>query len=152
GANLVSLLKTRPNSINLLHVAQSNVTGIVSQQASTLTSAARDEERNWIAFTIASVLLAVLLLWLTSRWITRPLRQLADQATSRAGERLPAAVQQILATPVDEEVVRPDVEPVHVHAGGEVHEVEDALNKVQDSAVALAVEQASLRRNVADAY
>jgi len=152
GANLVSLLKTRPDSINLLRVAQSNVTGIVTVQASRLTSAAHDEERNWIALTIASVLLAIALMWLTSRWITRPLRELADQATAMASERLPAAVQQILATPVEEEVVQPEVAAVRVRAGGEVHEVEEALNKVQDSAVALAVEQASLRRNVADAY
>jgi signal transduction histidine kinase len=152
GANLISLLKTRPASINLLRVAQSNVTGVVDAQASTLTSAARNEERNWIALTIASVLLAIALMWLTNRWITRPLRLLADQATAMASERLPAAVQQILATPVDEEVVQPKIDPVHVRAGGEVHDVEVALNKVQDSAVGLAVEQASLRRNVADAY
>jgi signal transduction histidine kinase len=152
GANLVSLLKTRPHSINLLRVAQSNVATVVGAQASTLTSAARNEERNWIALTIASVLLAIVLMWLTNRWITRPLRLLADQATAMASERLPAAVQQILATPVDEEVVQPEIDPVHVRAGGEVHDVEVALNKVQDSAVGLAVEQASLRRNVADAY
>jgi anti-sigma regulatory factor (Ser/Thr protein kinase) len=41
---------------------------------------------------------------------------------------------------------------VRVHAGGEVHDLEVALNKVQDSALSLAVEQATLRRNVADAY
>ena len=33
-----------------------------------------------------------------------------------------------------------------------MHDVEVALNKVQDSAVSLAVEQATLRRNIADAY
>jgi signal transduction histidine kinase len=152
GADLTSLLKIRPKSLNLLRVAQSNVTSVVSAQAGTLTSAARNEERNWIAFTIASVLLAIALMWLTSRWITRPLRRLADQATAMASERLPAAVQQILATPVDEDVVQPEIAPVHVRAGGEVQEVEVALNKVQDSAVGLAVQQASLRRNVADAY
>ena len=69
-----------------------------------------------------------------------------------AGQRLPAAVQEILETPVNETVVQPEVEPVRVHAGGEVHDVEVALNKVQDSAVSLAVEQATLRRNIADAY
>jgi signal transduction histidine kinase len=151
-ADLTTLLKIRPNSINLLRVAQTNTAAIVGQRAHTLTSAAHDEETNWIIITIASVLLAVALLWLTNRWITRPLRALADQAAAMAGERLPAAVQEILAIPVNEEVVRPELEPVTVHAGGEVNDVEVALNKVQDSAVALAVEQATLRRNVADAY
>ncbi len=151
-ANLVTLLRIRPDSINLLRVAQTNTAAVVTQQAHTLTSAAQDEERNWIAITIASVMLAIALLWLTNRWITRPLRALADQAADMAGQRLPAAVQEILETPVNEDVVPPEVEPVRVHAGGEVHAVEVALNKVQDSAVSLAVEQASLRRNIADAY
>ncbi|MDQ1460966.1 MAG: hypothetical protein QOI08_2450 [Actinomycetota bacterium] len=151
-ANLLNLLKVRPDSIELLHIAQSNTAGIVSEQSISLTSAAQDEERNWIAITAASVLLAIALLYLTNRWITRPLRALADQATSMAGKRLPAAVQEILETPVNETVVQPEVAPVRVYAGGEVHDVEVALNKVQDSAVSLAVQQATLRRSVADAY
>ena len=152
GANLVSLLKVRPDSINLLRIAQTNTASIVATHASALTAAAQDEERNWVVITIGSVMLAIALLWLTSRWITRPLRALADQATAMAGKSLPAAVQEILQTPVNESVVPPKVDPVFVRAGGEVHDVEVALNKVQDSAVALAVEQATLRRSVADAY
>lgn len=151
-ANLVNLLKARPDSVDLLHVAQSNTAGIVSEQSISLTSSAQDEERNWILITAASVLLAIALLYLTNRWITRPLRALADQATSMAGQRLPAAVQEILETPVNETVVQPEVAPVRVYAGGEVHDVEVALNKVQDSAVSLAVQQATLRRSIADAY
>ncbi len=151
-ANLVALLKIRPDSINLLRVAQTNTAAIVTARAHSLTSAAQNEERDWLAITVASVLLAIALLWLTNRWITRPLRTLADQAAEMAGERLPAAVQEILETPVNETVVQPEVAPVQVRAGGEVHEVEVALNKVQDSAVSLAVEQATLRRSIADAY
>ena len=151
-ANLLTLLKSRPDSISLLRVAQTNTASLVTDQARSLTSAAQHEERNWIAITVASVMLAIALLWLTNRWITRPLRALADQAAAMAGQRLPAAVKEILETPVNESVVHPDVAPVQVHAGGEVHEVEVALNQVQDSAVALAVEQATLRRSVADAY
>ncbi len=151
-ADLVTLLKIRPDSLNLLRLAQTNSASIVTARTRSLTSAAQDEERNWIAMTIGSVMLAIALLWLTSRWITRPLRALADQAIAMAGQRLPAAVQEILETPVNEEIVQPEVEPVRVHAGGEVNDVEVALNKVQDSAVSLAVEQATLRRSVADAY
>ncbi len=151
-ANLLTLLKSRPDSISLLRVAQTNTASIVTDQARSLTAAAQHEERNWIAITVASVMLAIALLWLTNRWITRPLRALADQAAAMAGQRLPAAVKEILDTPVNESIVHPDVAPVQVYAGGEVHEVEVALNQVQDSAVALAVEQATLRRSVADAY
>ena len=118
-----------------------------------LTSAAQDEERNWIAITAASVMLAIALLWLTNRWITRPLRAPGRPGRARWPDSgCPAAVQEILETPVNETVVQPEVEPVRVHAGGEVHEVEVALNKVQDSAISLAVEQATLRRSIADAY
>jgi signal transduction histidine kinase len=151
-ANLVTLLKIRPDSINLLRVAQTNTASIVTVHAHSLTSAAQSDEADWLAITVGSVMLAIALLWLTNRWITRPLRALADQAAEMAGKRLPAAVQEILQTPVNESVVQPDVEPVRVKAGGEVHDVEIALNKVQDSAVSLAVEQATLRRNIADAY
>lgn len=69
-----------------------------------------------------------------------------------AEERLPAAVRTILDTPVDTEVVAPDLDPIRLRAGGEVRDVEVALNRVQDSTVALAVQQASLRRTVAEAY
>ena len=151
-ANLTALLEVRPDSVNLLRVAQTNTAAVVTDHAHALTAAAQSEERNWIAITIGSVMLAILLLWLTNRWITRPLRALADQAAAMAGQRLPAAVQEILATPVDQSVVQPDVEPVRVRAGGEVHEVAVALNQVQDSAIGLAVSQATLRRSIADAY
>jgi signal transduction histidine kinase len=151
-SNLVSLLKIAPVSITLLWVAQTNTASIVSLRAHGLTAAAQSEERDWIAITIGSVMLAIALLWLTNRWITRPLRALAEQAAAMAGERLPSAVKEILETPVNESIVHPVLAPVRVRAGGEVHEVEVALNQVQDSAVALAVEQATLRRSVADAY
>ncbi len=151
-ANLVTLLKLRPDSINLLRVAQTNTASVVTVRARNLKSAAQNDQGDWLAITIGSVMLAIALLWLTNRWITRPLRALADQAAEMAGTRLPRAVQEILETPVKDSVVQPEVEPVRVKAGGEVHDVEVALNKVQDSAVSLAVEQATLRRNVADAY
>src|SRR5262249_6191233 len=92
------------------------------------------------------------LFWLTKRWITRPLRALAEQATAMAGTTLPDAVNEILSAPPGAEVHRPDVAPVRAGAGGEVYDVEVALNRVQDSALELAVEQARLRGNVADAF
>ncbi len=122
------------------------------QRAQHLTSAAQDEQRDWIIVTVMSILLAIAMLRLANRWITRPLRSLAQQAGTLAGERLPDAVQQILAAPTSDAVTTPEVEPVVVHAGGEVGEVAAALNRVQDSAIHLAVEQAQLRGNVADAF
>lgn len=151
-ADLTALLAAVPSSSKWLGQAASATAVMVQHRAQDLTAAATDDQRNWIAITIGSVLLAFTLLWLANRWITRPLKSLADQATAMANERLPQAVRAILDTPTDSDVLVPDVEPVKVRAGGEVREVAEALNRVQDSAVQLAVEQATLRRNVADAY
>ena len=149
--NIGRLFERVPDSSRISHVL-SNVAGVVQDRAATLSADAQTREMQYLAIAIGSLLIAMVLLRLTNRWITQPLRALADQASSVASERLPAAVKEILATPVSEEVVRPELVPVHVRAGGEVGEVEDALNRVQESAVDLAVEQAQLRRNVADAY
>ena len=140
------------NSAKLWHVPQTNTAQQLTARAQQLTIAAQNGQRNWKIIAIGALLLAIIVLWLANKWITKPMRSLALQAAAMAGERLPAAVKQTLETPLTEDVTRPDVEPIKVRAGGEVREVETALNAVQDSALTLAVEQASLRRNVADAY
>jgi signal transduction histidine kinase len=87
-----------------------------------------------------------------SRSITRPLRSLTAQAKAMAGDRLPHAVMEVLQTPLGEDVAVPQVEPVRVNTRDEVVEVAQALNTVQDTALGLAVEQAVLRRNIADSF
>jgi HAMP domain-containing protein len=100
----------------------------------------------------AGLLVALLVTWLASRSITRPLRSLRDQAEEMAGTRLPNAVRQILDTPLGEDVVIPEVAPITVKTKDEVSHVAAALSHVQSSAVDLAVEQAVLRRNISDSY
>ncbi|HKX70509.1 MAG TPA: nitrate- and nitrite sensing domain-containing protein, partial [Acidimicrobiales bacterium] len=90
--------------------------------------------------------------WLVSRSITRPLRSLTGQAKVMADHRLPEAVIDILDTPLGDDVEIPEVEPVAVPTRDEVSDVAEALNTVQDSALDLAVEQAVLRRNIADSF
>ena len=148
----IATLLSLPHGSGLLRSAVSNVAGLVAERSTARTVAAQNDQRNWIGLTIVSLLVAIAMLWFTRRWITGPLRELADQAGAMANDRLPTAVNEILETPLEDEVVRPDVAPVLVKAGGEVRAVADALNAVQESALSLAVEQASLRRNVADAY
>ena len=65
---------------------------------------------------------------------------------------MPGAVTEILETPLGDDVVVPTVTPVRVPTRDEVADVADALNTVQDSALDLAVEQAVLRRNIADSF
>jgi signal transduction histidine kinase len=58
----------------------------------------------------------------------------------------------VLQTPLGEDVTVPRVEPVAVKTRDEVLDVSFALNRVQDTALGLAVEQAVLRRNMADSF
>jgi signal transduction histidine kinase len=87
-----------------------------------------------------------------SRSITRPLRALTRQASDMANHRLPDAVLDILDTPLGDDVTVPHVDAVAVQTRDEVADVAAALNTVQDSALDLAVEQAVLRRNIADSF
>ena len=81
-----------------------------------------------------------------------PLRSLTRQAADMASDRLPQAVQQVLDTPLGDDVVVPEVAPINVNTRDEVADVAAALNTVQRSALDLAVEQAVLRRNIADSF
>ena len=89
---------------------------------------------------------------LASRSITNPLRSLTGQARAMASAHLPAAVQQVLDTPAGEDVVVPEVPPIDVATRDEVANVAAVLNSVQHSALDLAVEQAALRKNIADSF
>jgi signal transduction histidine kinase len=89
--------------------------------------------------------------WLVSRSITRPLRSLTRTAAAMANQRLPAALQAVLDTPPGQDVAIPEPHPIRITTNDEVADVAAALNTVQRSALDLAVEQAVLRRNVADA-
>ena len=90
--------------------------------------------------------------WLVSRSITRPLRRLSEEAGAMASYRLPAAVQDILDAPGGQDLEVPEARPIVTQARDEVGDVARALNEVQSSALGLAVEQAALRRNVAESY
>ena len=89
---------------------------------------------------------------IVSRSITKPLRALTSEAKDMAERRLPEAVINILETPLGDDVVMPHVTPVRLQTRDEVADVSDALNTVQDTALDLAVEQAVLRRNIADSF
>jgi signal transduction histidine kinase len=125
---------------------------MLSAQAADIEADALARQRLFAGIAIAALVLALIVTWLASRSITRPLASLRRQAEDMAGTRLPAAVRQILDTPPGEDVVIPEVEPIKVKSRDEVAEVAAALSAVQASAVDLAVEQAVLRRNISDSY
>jgi hypothetical protein len=97
-----------------------------------------------------AALAAAVITWMVAQSITRPLRSLTRQATRTARRRLPEAVLEVLDTPTGTDVVVPRLAPVRVTTRDEVADVADAVTVVQTTALDLAVEQALLRRNVAD--
>jgi signal transduction histidine kinase len=123
----------------------------LQRKASALISDASRTQDLYTLFGGVVALVVVGVAWLVSRSITRPLRSLTRQAAAMAGERLPGAVQEVLETPLGEDVAVPSVRPIEITTRDEVGDVASALNTVQSSALRLAVEQAVLRRNIADA-
>ena len=121
-------------------------------RADWLRNDATTKQRNYLLAAVGAVALALLVLALANRWITKPLSRLADEARVMASERLPNAVNSILETPLGDDVVPPTIEPIHVRGGAEVSGAVEALNAVQESAIGLAVEQVLLRRNIADSF
>jgi signal transduction histidine kinase len=133
-------------------VFRTGVTDELTSTADDLESTAADRQRAYVVLAALALGVAVIVTWLVSRSITRPLRSLTGQATAMADHRLPEAVLDILDTPLGEDVEVPEVDPVAVQTRDEVADVAEALNTVQDSALDLAVEQAVLRRNIADSF
>jgi signal transduction histidine kinase len=133
-------------------VFRGGVTDTLTGKADDLESAASARQRWYVILAIVALAVAIVVTWLVSRSITKPLRSLTGQATTMADHRLPEAVLDILDTPLGEDVEVPEVDPVAVETRDEVADVADALNTVQDTALDLAVEQAVLRRNIADSF
>jgi signal transduction histidine kinase len=131
---------------------QDQVHAEIVRRADHLNSTAESRRLWFTVLAVVAFAAAALLTWLVSRSITRPLRSLTRQATDMAEHRLPEAVLDILETPLGENVNVPHVDPVSVRTRDEVSDVAAALNTVQDSALELAVEQAVLRRNIADSF
>ncbi len=131
---------------------QEAVAAQIEERSDELNDAAAARQRWFIALAVLVLATALVLTWLVSRSITRPLRSLTRQARDMAERRLPDAVIDILETPLGDDVSVPSIEPVRLNTRDEVADVSAALNTVQDTALDLAVEQAVLRRNIADSF
>jgi signal transduction histidine kinase len=129
-----------------------DVVAVLDDRAADLKADAEARRRLYVGGALGLVVLALVIAWLVSRSITRPLRDLSVKARAMANYRLPVAVQDILDAPSGEDLVVPEADPIRVRASDEVADVAGAFNDVQESAISLAVEQAALRRNVAESY
>ena len=128
------------------------VATILRDRAADLSAAAARRERIYLVAILVTGTLAVVTVVVVARSLARPLRSLADQVRRVAHRSLHEAVATVLATPEGEDVIVPDLDEIVVAAGDEVAEVATVMNAVQRSVVRLAVEQAVLRRNTADAF
>ena len=124
----------------------------LTAQIGTLRADARSEQNRYTILSLAVLLAATVIASVIARSVTRPMLSLARQADEMASIRLPAAVSQVLNTAPGAEVSIPEIPPVKVKSRDEVQAVAAALNNVQSSALDLAVEQATLRRDIADSY
>jgi len=131
---------------------RNNVAAILDNEATRLASEADARRRLYWAAMLVVLGIAVGVAYVVSRSITRPLRHLSLEAGAMASYRLPAAVQDILAAPAGTDVSVPETPPAVVGIRDEVSDVAQALHDLEHSALTLAVEQAALRRNVAESY
>jgi hypothetical protein len=121
-------------------------------RANELNADAAASERRMELLVVLTLGTALALAVAVSLSITRPLRLLTRHATDMADRILPNAVAEVLETPMGEDVVVPELAPITIATRDEVADVAQALSTVQESAIALAVEQALLRRNIADSF
>jgi signal transduction histidine kinase len=123
-----------------------------TERADDLRSGAQDRQVRFMALAGLALAVTIGLTVQVSLSITRPLRSLTAEARDAARRRLPGAVRGVLETPLGDDIDVPEVQPVVVETDDEVADVVRALNTVQEAALGLAVEQAVLRRNIADSF
>lgn len=156
GALVAQVSSTGDNGYVLLRQQAADALGVTADGLQLRAQAdridAEEHQQLLLAVAAAAVLLALVVSAFASRSITKPLRSLTDQARAMATDRLPAAVQQVLDTPLGEDVVVPELAPISVATRDEVADVAAVLTTVQGAALDLAVEQAVLRRNIADSF
>jgi signal transduction histidine kinase len=128
------------------------VADVLEQRADDLRADADARRRWYIGVGLAAVLAAAFVAWRVSRSITRPLRALSRDAQSIADEQLPSAMADILDAPRGQNLEPPEPVPIEITTSDEVSDVAEALDDVQRSALGLAVEQATLRRTIAESY
>ncbi len=148
-----ALLATTPLGADGPYLAfRGQVADVLEQRADDLRSQADARRRWYIGAALAAVIAAALVAWRVSRSITRPLRALSHDAQSMAEEQLPSAVADILDAPWGQDLAPPEPVPIKVTTSDEVSDVAYALDDVRRSAIGLAVEQATLRRTIAESY
>ncbi len=135
-------------SVTPYKAATIQVASLSSARAGHLLSAASRQLWLFVGLGLLALIFGLAVILRASHSISRPLVRLARQAEELADHRLGAAVATMLdgGSPSDDDLPR-----IHAPGRDEVASVARAIGAVQDSALALATEQSTLRRNLADA-
>jgi hypothetical protein len=96
------------------------------------------------------LILSGVVVLVTARALSRPMRALRDRAYRSARTDLPRLIESLQDLGGD--VVANELAPIEITSDDELGELADAFNSVQQAAVDLAVDQALLRRNVAEMF
>jgi signal transduction histidine kinase len=104
------------------------------------------------ALALLAVALGVALAVVARRWIGRPVRRTAADASDLAERRLPETVQALLSAPDSGEVAAAELAGAAGNGSPETAAMARAINAVGSVALDLAAERATLRHNVAEAY
>ncbi len=136
--------------VDLLDTAADDIASDLAAQADAHRRAS-DRQRNLLlGLGVTALVLIGGLLALLHRIVIRPIRRLTAAAHDVATDALPRAVA--VAHSHGPEAAYNVAKPLVAPADDELGELTEAFNAVQRTAVALAAEQASLRRNVSDVF
>ncbi|MGH9107729.1 MAG: ATP-binding protein, partial [Acidimicrobiales bacterium] len=131
-------------------VGDQQIAAVVHQRSGALHSGAVERTVLFGLLGLLGAVAGLVLVALVSRSVSKPLVELAGQAEELATTTLPATLQSILDSTGSGEA--PKLPKVRVHSRDEVAGMARALDAVNKTAVELAAGQASLRRNLADAF
>ncbi|MGW2563132.1 sensor histidine kinase [Streptomyces sp. NPDC001514] len=132
--------------VDRLHGVQREIGADIRTRAERIGDEATGELGGFLGLGVLILAAAAALVVLAARSITRPLVAIADEADSVARTGLPAAVARIQEAEAGEELV--SVPPRRMPGGAlELTRLATALHNVERTAIALATEQAVLRRN-----
>ncbi|HMK96117.1 MAG TPA: ATP-binding protein [Acidimicrobiales bacterium] len=129
--------------------AEAEIASTLTQRATSLRQSASLEEKLMLLLDGAGIVAGLLLVLLVSRSVARPLVDLVRQAEELATTALPATVHTILEAGSE---TTPEVPSITVNSNDEVADMARALDAVNKTAVQLALGQAELRHNLAEAF
>ncbi|HKS45147.1 MAG TPA: nitrate- and nitrite sensing domain-containing protein [Amycolatopsis sp.] len=135
-------------TVNRAYQVQEALQALIQRRCDALAADARRSAIVNAGAVIGVLVLCVALAVIIARSLLRPLRLLRRTALDVAENRLPAAVEGILADPHPEATARRSVAPVPVFSREELGQVARAFDVVHREAVRQAGEQALLRENI----